>query len=97
MVKKIAKTAVKNPTNFKAVVFSLNQIIENKTGKTNESLLANVVIVIPAFWEDFPIRKNMIINKVPRTIPEVNQDFESLNSWKLKCVKMPNPNKVATK
>ena len=71
--------------------------MENKTGNMSDTLLAIVVIVIPAFWEDCPIRKNMVIKRVPKIIPVKSHGFELNNIEKSKFNKTEKPKKVATR
>ena len=72
-------------------------MMENNTGNMSDTLLARVVIVIPAFWEDCPIRKNMEIKSAPKRIPDRSHGFECINSVKSKFSKTKNPKNVATK
>ena len=97
MVRNKADTAVKIPIFLKVETLSWNHSIEKRTGNTKESLFASVVMVMPAFWDEFPIRKNMPMKRVPKTIPDGSKGFKPVIVLKSNCKKNPNPNKLATR
>lgn len=97
MARKTAATPEMIPINFKGVICSSKYISENKTGNTSESLLARVVTVIPAFCDEFPMRKNITIKRNPVKMANAYHDFiceiNPLLNWK----KNTNPSRVAVK